>query len=94
MGLELQGSREEAPSSGRMGVWELIKAYTVLHSFNPGLRTRLAPSLLSLGGGLGNIQQRVSVSGKHSSPAFPAKVTSTRTARGFLLWPEGHRHAV
>lgn len=29
MGLELQGRREEAPSSGRMGVWELINAYTV-----------------------------------------------------------------
>lgn len=29
MGLELQGRREEAPSSGRIGVWELINAYTV-----------------------------------------------------------------
>ena len=80
MGLELQGRREEAPSSGRTGVWELIKAYTCLHSFNPGLRTRLAPFPVPLRGGLGNIQQRVSVSGKHSSPAFPGRVTSTCTA--------------
>ena len=85
-GRELEGNGtgaagEEAPSSGRMGVWELIKAYVSLHSFNPGLRTRWH-HFRSLRGGLGNAQQRASVPGKDSSPAFPGRVTSKRTARG------------